>query len=219
MRPGASRAPTDAARFAADLRVSAWEKAAIVVTLESMPSKQMCRGMFFQGVLDTMSLESSEAQRILDELSIEPPRTAFGLYPHYGFYKLSFWAARHLYPKLPLDEGLYRLAASFFPIFSQSMVGRTIASLMGTRPISVLSRLVDAYRLSVPMNKHEVQSTDASSARWTCEVELGEFYPHIFRGIIIGTMQELGVPNPAVEVVHRASLTTQSITFAIRWRD
>ncbi len=113
---------------------------------------------------------------------------------------------------------MYQLAASFYPIFKQSMVGRTMAPLMGTSPLQILSRLVDAYRLCVPMNTHELSRTGASEAEWTCQVEPGALYPAIFRGVVLGTMHAQGVGAPAVQLVSAGSLGYgQRYVFSIRW--
>ncbi len=176
--------------------------------------------MFFNGVLQVLRAHGESTTNVFSTLEIEAPRLPFGLYPHQGFYKLCFWAASLAYPKLPMGEAMYTLAASFFPIFKQSIVGRTMAPLMGTRPLQILSRLIDAYRLCVPRNVHELKAVSNVRAEWHCEVEPGDYYPVIFRGIVTGAMLAQGVPMPVVELSHHSALGYgQSCTFAISWRD
>ncbi len=174
--------------------------------------------MFFGGVLAVVGLRPSERSAVLQELGIDAPRVPFGLYPHVGFYKLSFWAAARLYPNTSMADALHMLAASFYPIFKTSLVGRTMAPLMGERPQQILSRLVDAYRLCVPANTHTLEITGSEHAVWRCSVEPGHFYAQIFRGIVLGTMHSQGVELPEVTLRHQSLLDYgQSCEFDICW--
>ena len=46
---------------------------------------------------------------------------------------------------MPLELAMDRIAETFYPVFRDSMVGRTLSAMMGKDPRRVLERLVDAY--------------------------------------------------------------------------
>ena len=46
---------------------------------------------------------------------------------------------------MPLELAMDHIAETFYPVFRDSMVGRTLSAMMGKDPRRVLERLVDAY--------------------------------------------------------------------------
>lgn len=204
--------------FGRSLRLPRGEQEAVDATLESLAPEQKCRGMFFRGVLDAARFSAAEGARFLESLDIPRPTMPFGLYPHVGFYKLCFAAANRLSPDASMHEGLFDLASDFYPIFSESVVGRTMSPLMGREPLTILNRLVEAYRLCVPMNRHELHRTGDRTAQWHAEVETCAFYAAIFRGIVVGTMRTQGVQAPGVELLETQPLSKgQKCVFEIGW--
>ncbi len=215
--PGSREA---AEAFAARIAVAPRDRELIVETLHGLPPDVSCRGMFFDGLLRT--IRSTRGRAAADEVvaiaDVPPARVPFALYPHRHFYKLYFTAARRLHPSDSLEGAMRTVAETFYPVFRESLVGRTMAQLMGDDPMNILERLTEAYRLSVQGNAHAVERVGPREARWTAMVEPTPAYPSVFTGIVLGTMRSHGAPDVVVEVVsHRRDPTRFAYTFQIRW--
>lgn len=122
------------------------------------------------------------------------------------------------YPDSSLVDALEKMAQHFYPHFRNSLIGKTLAPMMGKKVPGVLKRMAVAYRISVPWNDHEFALRGPSSAEWTCTVEPCAYYPATFRGIVRGTMESHDLTCPEVEVTRSARLgDRQRIVFDIRW--
>jgi uncharacterized protein (TIGR02265 family) len=154
------------------------------------PATIKVRGIFFEGVsrIVAESQGPSAMAALVARAGIAAKTTAFRAYPHRDFYKLYYLAARLLYPRAPLAEGLRATARTFFPIFKSSLLGRTMSALMGDRPTTILPLLARAYNVSVEGNDHKAELVGPSSLVWRCEVEPVEWYTDTFQGIVEGSM-------------------------------
>lgn len=158
--------------------------------LLTFPSTVKSRGIFFEG----LSRVVAEAQGptamagLLAKAGISTKTTAFRSYPHREFYKLYYLTARLLYPAMPLSTGLRNVARTFFPIFKNSLVGRTMSALMGDRPQTILPLLARAYNVSVEGNDHQAEIAGERTLVWRCDVEPVEWYIDTFTGIVEGAM-------------------------------
>ncbi|MEZ4228937.1 MAG: DUF2378 family protein [Polyangiaceae bacterium] len=195
--------PSEADAFAAQVDVSALDRERIRKILQEFPVTCQVRGMFFQGLVDTIArARSYEAAKALVKAGgVRTRFVPFSLMPHRDFYKLYFLASALMFPGYKLEHGFERIAEDFYPTFRSSMVGRTISAFIGSEPITVLERLAQAYRVSIPWNEHAVEADGARRARWRCKVEPSDLYPATFRGIIRGTMNSHGVSEPTVELL------------------
>lgn len=186
--------------FARRVDVAPSERAVITRTLLEFPQDVLSRGMFFDGLVKAVRAQcgAEVCARIVAEAEIPRSTHSFQLYPHRDFYKLFFYAAPLLHRGRPLADGMQAIAETFYPVFRESMVGRTMALLMGSDPHGILTRLCEAYQVSVQGNRHAIEKTGERSALWRATVEPTSVYPSIFRGIVIGTMRSHDAPLPTV---------------------
>lgn len=210
----------DVEAFARRIDVTPAERSVIVKTLLDFPADVQSRGMFFDGLVRAVRAQcgAEACARIVEQAEIPRSTHSFSLYPHRDFYKLFFYAAPLLHRGRPLADGMERIAETFYPVFRESMVGRTMAMLMGSEPLGILTRLAEAYNVSVQGNRHAVEGTGARSATWSALVEPGPVYPSIFRGIVVGTMRSHDAPIPTLTV--RASTphgAKQEWQLDLRW--
>ena len=140
-----------AERFAARVPVTPAERGRIARTLYDFPMECQVRGMFFQGLVDTVTrtADRTVCDRLLTESGVHTRFIPFVLMPHRDFYKLYFLAAATLFPRMPLEHGFERIAEDFYPTFKDSMVGRTLSAFIGKDPFTVLDRLAQAAHKSV----------------------------------------------------------------------
>lgn len=193
---------------------------AIASTLERFPLACQVRGMFFDGLANVIRkhLGDREANALMDRVGVPRRCVAFALYPHRDFYKLYFAAAPRLHPNVSFDQAMLRIAETFYPVFRESMLGRTMAPLMGREPAKILGRLAQAYSISIPWNEHKLTPDGLNAATWECRVEPSAFYRNTLRGIVRGTLTSHNVEDARVEVVHFQEFTDQSrYTFEITW--
>ncbi|MEZ4326547.1 MAG: DUF2378 family protein [Polyangiales bacterium] len=193
--------------FAAALPLGAADQRAIVATLSNFPSECQVRGMFFDGLVNVIKKErdADTAERLMLHAGVRARAIPFALLPHRDFYKLYFMAAAVLYPDLSLDRSMQRIAETFYPVFRDSMVGRTLSAMMGSDPRRILAKLVDAYSMSVQDNSHSVRVSEEHAMLWECRVEPSPFYGGTFRGIVLGTLHSHGVTGGKVDVVSRVA--------------
>ena len=207
--------------FAAELPLSVADQRGIVSTLLHFPSECQVRGMFFDGLVNVIKRkqEGPLADQLMAHAGVKGRVIPFALLPHRDFYKLYFMAAPVLYPSLPLEQSMERIAETFYPVFRDSMVGRTLSAMMGKDPRKVLERLVDAYTMSVQDNQHSVRMAGEHAMLWECRVEPSPFYADTFRGIVLGTLKSHGVLGGRVETVSRVAdgLEHTRRVFRISW--
>lgn len=218
---GGSTITLDAAeQFAARIPVTPAERGRIARTLYDFPMECQVRGMFFQGLVDTVTRTADKmvCDRLLTEAGVHTRFIPFVLMPHRDFYKLYFLASATLFPNKPLEHGFERIAEDFYPTFKDSMVGRTLSAFIGKDAFTVLDRLAQAYQMSIPWNEHSVKKDGTSGAVWSCKVEPSELYPATFKGIVKGTMRAHGVNEPWVTpLAERRDGNARRFEFRIRW--
>lgn len=212
--------PDVASAFANQIQCDAVDRERVRRTLLEFPVECRVRGMFFQGLVDTISRgrAADRVKLLLEQAGVHSRFVPFTLMPHRDFYKLYFLASAALYPGKPLEYGFERIAEDFYPTFRASMVGRTLSAFIGSDNITILDRLAQAYQLSVPWNEHSVRKDGDSRAVWTCKVEPSDLYPATFRGIVRGAMSSHGVTRSNTDVlVARRDGDAMRFEFAIRW--
>lgn len=212
--------PDVASAFAQRVQCDVADRERVRRTLLDFPVECRVRGMFFQGLVDTIGRgrAADRLKQLLDEAGVHSRFVPFTLMPHRDFYKLYFLAAAALYPAKPLEHGFERIAEDFYPTFRSSMVGRTLSAFIGAENITILERLAQAYQLSVPWNEHSVRKEGDSRAVWTCKVEPSDLYPATFRGIVRGAMGSHGVTSATTDVLMaRRDGPAMRFEFAIRW--
>lgn len=211
----------EAMSFARRVPSTPAHRRAIADTLHRFPVACEVRGMFFDGL--TKAIESvcgpDETRRLTRAAEVPAHVSAFTLHPHRDFYKLFFLAAPTLHPSEDLPDAMRRVAETFYPVFRESTLGRTMSLLMGREPSKVLTRLADAYNVSVPWNEHQPTPSGSHELLWRCRVEPTPFYPVIFDGIVRGTMRSHGVAEPRVELLSRHDDGDgQRLELRITWR-
>lgn len=178
------------------------ERAAVAHDLAAFPIECRVRGVFFEGLSRVVTKAKSTTMNDLFAIAgVSPRKVAFSLYPHRDFYRLFFLAARALHPAVPLADGMGQVAKTFYPIFRESMVGRTMSAFIGSDPKSLLARLADAYKLSVPWNEHAIEVTSPREVLWTCRVEPTTYYRQIFTGIVSGAIEAHGADAVRIDAL------------------
>jgi uncharacterized protein (TIGR02265 family) len=194
------------------------EQNTVARNLATFPPQIRVRGLFFEGLARVVGeVQGPMAISTLARRAGMPDKTtAFRSYPHRDFYRLYYLTARLLQPSAPLPEGLRLTARTFFPIFKNSLLGRTMSALMGDDPSTLLPLLARAYNLSVEGNDHRTSSEGERELVWRCEVEPVEWYASTFTGIIEGAMPSGCTARVVVE--ERAKLPGRArYRFRINW--
>lgn len=179
-----------AAEFARSVTPIKADQETVAHNMTVFPPGIKVRGIFFEG-LSRVVAESQGPDGmagLLARAGTAPKTTAFRSYPHRDFYKLYYLAARLLFPTKKLSEAMRLTARTFFPIFKNSLVGRTMSALMGDRPSTMLPILARAYNVSVEGNDHQAERAGDRSFSWSCDVEPVEWYTETFTGIVEGSM-------------------------------
>jgi uncharacterized protein (TIGR02265 family) len=193
----------DAEAFAKELAVPDEEREKVVACLARFPAECKSRGMFFEGVLESVrqGQGAEEAKAVLASAGVAYRVQSFGQYPHRDFYKIFYRSARVLHPSLGLGGGLERIAEGFYPLmFARSLAGKTMALLMNNDPVTVLARFVDAYRIATTWNEHRFERGARGVHHWHCRVEPCAFYPRTFQGICRGMVKTVTGVDPEVSV-------------------
>jgi uncharacterized protein (TIGR02265 family) len=196
---------TDARSFAERQGFREPERSVVINTLTHFPDECQSRGLFFLGLMDQLHrARGPQAHRLVEELGLPTRVQNFGFVQHRDFYKLFFTAARLLHPGRSLEAGMEAIAESFYPVFSTSLAGRTLAAMLSRDPSSVLSRFVDAYRIACPWNEHAFEPSPSGAHRWRCRVEPCDYYPRIIQGICRGMVRGVTGHEPSFLVLSRA---------------
>jgi len=176
--------------FAQRVTSLAADREIVARNLFMFPPELKTRGLFFEG-LSRVVAESKGPTAMANLQAVAgltQRTTAFRAYPHRDFYRLYYLASRLLYPSARLAESTRLTARTFFPIFRNSLLGRTMSALMGDRPSTLLPLLAKSYNLSVEGNDHKAELKSDHELLWTCEVEPIDWYTETFSGIVEGAM-------------------------------
>lgn len=200
--------PQQANEFAVKVPASAREQVIIARNLVAYPPSIAVRGVFFEGMarLVTEARGPGAINALRKKAGLPEQATAFRQYPHRDFYKLYYLAAPLLHPGGSFTQALRRTARTFFPIFRNSLLGRTMGAFMGDEPRTILPLLAKAYNLSVAGNEHSSELVADRQVRWRCRVEPVEWYEETFAGIVEGT-----AADPT-----RAGLTVRMVSKKLR---
>jgi uncharacterized protein (TIGR02265 family) len=205
-------------QFALQVTTLRADQEIIARNLLLFPSQIRVRGIFFEGLSRLVAEQKGPGAmaELLTRAGVSNKTTAFRAYPHRDFYKLYYLTARLLHPTERMGEALRLVARTFFPIFKNSLVGRTMSALMGDRPTTLLPLLARAYNVSVEGNDHHTEVVGERSLAWRCEVEPVEWYTETFSGIVEGAMPpELAA---RIHVEERAPAATMArYRFRIDW--
>ncbi len=180
---------------------SATERATIAEDLAAFPLEARVRGVFFEGLsrVVTKDARGTSMKDLFATAGVSPRKLAFSLYPMRDLYRIYFLAARALDGRSSLADSLESTAHSFYPIFRQSMLGKTMSVFIGSDPKTLLARLADAYNLSVPWNEHTVASSGDREMIWRCKVEPSTYYRSIFTGIVAGAATSHDVASVGID--------------------
>ncbi|MEP7125489.1 MAG: DUF2378 family protein [Byssovorax sp.] len=178
--------------FAARVTSVLSDQATIAKNLVGISPEQQVRGIFFEGIARIVRQAKGEVAlaNLQRSAGIPDHIIAFRHYPHRDFYKLYYLTARMLYPAETIARSLRLTARTFFPIFRDSLLGKTMNALMGDKPRTILPLLAKAYNLSVAGNEHTSDLVGEREIAWVCRVEPVEWYEQTFAGIIEGTVPE-----------------------------
>jgi uncharacterized protein (TIGR02265 family) len=186
---GGAAAVSQAGGWAARVTSSPREQAIVERNLAGFPPEVRVRGVFFVGISEIVARSKGPAALAEIKRAAGTPDhvVAFRQYPHADFYRFYYVAARALHPNVPLPTALRLVARSFFPIFRESLLGKTMSALMGTEPKTLLPLLPRAYNLSVEGTHHEAEVVGERAIVWRARAEAVTWYEETFQGIIEGT--------------------------------
>ena len=178
--------------FAARVTSVPSEQTTIARNLVALAPEMQVRGVFFEGIARIVRQAKGEGAlaQLLRNAGAPEHAIAFRHYAQRDFYKLYYLAARLLFPAESFTRSLRLTARTFFPIFRDSLLGKTMNALMGDKPRTILPLLAKAYNLSVAGNDHTSELVGEREITWGCRVEPVEWYEQTFTGIIEGTVPE-----------------------------
>ncbi len=117
--------------------------------VRSIPAGYGVKGMFFDRLVIVLGADFQAAAKTLDKPPANGRYVAFRDYPGGDFARLAAIAARKVYPRLGLREGVRRIALDDFRVFADSVVGKvTLAVASDAR--SVLNKVPFIYRSLAP---------------------------------------------------------------------
>src|SRR5687768_11204107 len=117
--------------------------------VHSIPPAYGVKGMFFERLVVVLGPDFDGVAKTLEKPPLNGRYVAFRDYPGGDFARLAAAAARKVYPRLGLREGVRRVALDDFKVFADSMVGKvTLAVASGAR--SVLNKVPFIYRSLAP---------------------------------------------------------------------
>jgi len=210
----------DVDEFARSLGLQESNRRAVVETLTRFPKVCKSRGMFANGVLESVARVHGDERRDQIRENAGYPRriSSFGLYPHSDFYRVFYASAAALHPDKPLGKGMRLVAEEFYPIFIQSLAGRTMHALIGRTPDVVLGRFVEAYKIATPWNEHRIVDSARDCLVWNCMVEPCPHYPDTFAGICTGMVRTVTGITPQFEIQqHTVGSNYQNFSFGTSW--
>jgi uncharacterized protein (TIGR02265 family) len=194
-RPAAGGAGADvaalsqASAFAASVTSSPREQDLIAQNLVGFPPEVSVRGVFYLGLAEVIARAKGPSVLADLERKAEVPAhvVAFRQYPHRNWYRFYYVAAHAMHPGVPLPTAMRLVARGFFRIFRESLLGKTMAALMGTEPRTLMPLLPKAYNLTVVGNHHAVEVVGERAVVWRARAEAVAWYEETFAGIIEGT--------------------------------
>jgi uncharacterized protein (TIGR02265 family) len=216
----AAKQGIEAAALAARATPSSRDQAAIVANLAGFPTTALVRGIFFEGLGRVVTATRSAATwaDLVRAAGAPPQPVAFRQYPHVDFYRLYYLAAPVLRPNVPFGEALRLTAREFFPIFRNSMLGRTMTAFMGSEPVTILPLVAKAYNVSVTGNEHATELSGDRRVVWRCSVEPVEWYEQTFTGIVEGAAPPgTALKVAAVSKSPKAARGLDERVFEITW--
>jgi uncharacterized protein (TIGR02265 family) len=145
--------------------------------------------VFYLGLAEVVARAKGQAVLADLERAADVPAhvVAFRQYPHRDWYRFYYVAAHAMHPGVPLPTAMRLVARGFFRIFRDSLLGKTMAALMGTEPKTLMPLLPKAYNLTVVGNHHAVEIVGERTVLWRARAEAVAWYEETFAGIIEGT--------------------------------
>jgi uncharacterized protein (TIGR02265 family) len=207
-------------RFAGTVIATPGERVELAKMYLHFPPQLRARGLYFVGVGRAVAKRAGAPawQEVLARVGAPRRFFPFNYYPHRDLYKIHAMTANLLVPQGPLDRGLLEVGRLLYPIYRESLVGRTMSALAGNDPKTLLRILCESYRLSVDGNEHELSFDEGSAGVWRCRVEPSPWYPSIFRGIVEGTTASHGVAGVEIETLeYKDELSFFRYAFRICW--
>jgi uncharacterized protein (TIGR02265 family) len=206
----------DARRYSETLPLPDRTRQTIEQNLVSFPLQCRVRGLFFTGLHEIIRRSlGPEAHAKACRLSgLRSKIISFNEYPHRDFYRLMYWAAAYLHKNTRFGDSLTAIAGTFFPIFRETLLGRTTAALMGKNLKTQLPRLAVAYNSMVRWNQHDTEVVSETEVRWKCKVEPVVWYTETLHGIINGAC-----PGSRITLItHKEERTAEALFATYRVR-
>ncbi len=117
--------------------------------LAAVPDDELCKGLFFQGVIDAVRRAAPSRVESLFEGMQTRRFVTFREYPLREHMKMTMNAVKLIHPRMPSREGMRRLGWLAFTSFSDSMVGRVVFGVLGRDPERILAAGPRAFSLSL----------------------------------------------------------------------
>lgn len=187
-------------RFVDHAGVEGAHRESLVQAFLEFPPGYLVRGVFFEGEARmVMQRLGTEAWRALLRDAGTPARiTPFGSYVFRDLYKVHVLVARTLWPEQPLPRALGNISRRLYPIFRESLVGKTMSALYTPDAATFLELMARAYSICVVGNTHVVRRAGDRAMRWSATVEPIPWFAELFAGIVEGALASHGLPGVKV---------------------
>ena len=166
--------------------------------LKACPNVESTQGTFLQYIRDEVVKRTGSPPAKLFEGLPRDRWLPFLKYPLRELMQLVVNAARILYPKLPISEGMRRVGWFAYPSFAATMAGRVVLFAFGETLDDVVRCVPKAYAVCVP--EAQVTLTSHTERHFTLEFRgIHCFVDTYHRGVIEGAIWCHGF-DPVVEV-------------------
>ncbi|OJH37983.1 DUF2378 family protein [Cystobacter ferrugineus] len=173
-----------------------------------------CRGMFFNGLLDTARSLGGEPLRARCLATVgERKFVDFFSYPITDFLRAIFLVAEELGPAHGGTEAvLHLLGRRATMIFAQSTVGKTLLALAGQDPGRVLAAIPNGCRASLSYGERSVEMLGEGHARFLAR---GDLLPLQYNeGMIAAAIELSSARDVRVRGERRGVL---DVDYEVRW--
>ncbi len=159
--------------------------------LALLPPDATCKGMFLLDVLQQASRVTSERELFRAAQVPERRYVAFGNYPIAENLKLTVAAARALYPRYGLGEGLRRVGQGTFDAVLATHIGRALFGILGRDVEPIL--LTGPRAFKVMINLGQVTAEKTSFRTFTFQARGFPAFLETFQvGVIEGVLRHCG---------------------------
>jgi uncharacterized protein (TIGR02265 family) len=156
-----------------------------------LPPDATCKGMFFLDVLQQASLVSTEREIFRAAQLPERRYVAFRDYPLAENMRITVAAARALYPRYSLGEGLRRMGQTTFEAVLATHIGRALFGILGRDVEPILLTGPKAFKVMI--NLGQITGEKTSFRTFTFHAHAFPAFLETFQvGVLEGVLRHCG---------------------------